>query len=904
MKKLTLITAIFLAVCMATLLQAKQVSLQKAQEIATIYYKHISPPSIIDYEISGITKGWDEGLLTYYTFKFLAGGFVIVAADDASIPILAYSIQGTIQDELLSPATQNWLDDYSKQIHEIVIAGHSNRKTLLQWNAILQEKFLIPTRDVDPLLTTTWGQACYFNELCPVDPSGSCGHVPTGCVATAMAQIMKYHDFPSQGVGSHSYPHPDYGVQTVDFGNTTYDWGSMPDNVTENNIQVATIMYHAGVSVDMNYGVYGSSTYIELVPNAFIDYFNYNPELQLHYQSDYTNPDDWKNLLRADLDEQLPVYYSGVGSDWGHAFVCDGYSLSDEKFHFNWGWNGSYDGWFAIGSLNPNGILLNQYNTAVFQLKPYNPNLVVRIINPISNVLINEGNSVNIEVAAEIGNPEQMKITIDGDTVATGNSNTLVFTWNTIEDEDTGSHDVKAWAITGSDTVYHQINLNVSNSWVEQSSGFQTPLRLVSYISAVDENVAWAIARDGISEWPAAIQEFTRTSDGGNTWSAGIMPDCEGLRCAMVYAFSEMKAYIPMFRNSGTKPQGIYVTTDGGTTWERQTTASFSSSYSFPDCVHFFNENDGWCMGDPIIQDGGWEFEIYTTNDAGVSWIAVPAVNKPNPLSQEYAMLSYSAVNDTIWYGTTKGRVYKSVDKGYNWIVAEVPEMDGEWINPVFRNGSHGLVHNFFGQNALMLNGPGAICETFDGGETWASVITEGTMYWTDIAYIPGTENTWVSTGGHFAFERGASYSTDGGHTWTAFSGTEGTKFRQMAWVNEDCGWAGSTNLNDSVAGIYKFTGDEAVSVYSFKKRKENDLLVFPNPFTTSTTITYKLQQPTTVQITIYNQLGEQIEIIEKKQLTGKQQVFWNANGMPSGVYFCVLKTETGIQTLKMVKLK
>ncbi len=256
------------------------------------------------------------------------------------------------------------------------------------------------------------------------------------------------------------------------------------------------------------------------------------------------------------------------------------------------------------------------------------------------------------------------------------------------------------------------------------------------------------------------------------------MTGCEGLGCAMVYAMSETKAYIPMFRYYGNNLRGIYVTTDSGVTWNRQVTASFSNANSFPDCIHFFNENEGWCMGDPIPQNGALEFEIYTTTDGGVNWITVPAGNKPNPLTQEYAILSYSAVNDTIWFGTTKGRVYKSTDKGHNWTVSAVPDMAGDWITPVFRNGSHGLVHNFFNFGDLIIYDDATICETFDGGETWTSVTTTGPMYWTDIAFIRGTENTWVSTGGRRELAgKGASFSTDGGHSWTAFPGTEKANF-------------------------------------------------------------------------------------------------------------------------------
>ena len=182
-------------------------------------------------------------------------------------------------------------------------------------------------QDVSPLLTTTWDQGCYYNALCPSDPSGiyTCGHVYTGCVATAMSQIMKYHNFPPQGVGSHSYEDPPYGLQNADFGNTNYNWSSMPNNVTNSNTPVATLMYHAGVSVNMQYSTSGSGAYNENVPYALMNYFNYNPEIVIQYKSNFSHLEDFKNLIRTDLNQQLPVYYSGSNPSEGHAFVCDGY---------------------------------------------------------------------------------------------------------------------------------------------------------------------------------------------------------------------------------------------------------------------------------------------------------------------------------------------------------------------------------------------------------------------------------------------------------------------------------------------------------------------------------------------------------------------------------------------------
>ena len=131
---------------------------------------------------------------------------------------------------------------------------------------------------------------------------------------------------------------------------------------------------------------------------------------------------------------------------------------------------------------------------------------------------------------------------------------------------------------------------------------------------------------------------------------------------------------------------GVYVTTDGGATWNRQPTASYSDPASAPDIVHFFNANDGVVIGDPVIG----EYEIYTTTAAGTTWVIIPGTNIPNPLNYEMGILGwYSAVNDTVWFGTSMGRVYRSTDKGNHWTVSAATTLIGRYVKPTFQNGSH-----------------------------------------------------------------------------------------------------------------------------------------------------------------------------------------------------------------------
>jgi hypothetical protein len=552
-------------------------------------------------------------------------------------------------------------------------------------------------------------------------------------------------------------------------------------------------MYHAGVSVDMQYGVGGSGAFSNDVPDAIMGYFNYRPGAVILYKNNYPNVEDFKNILRADLDQNLPIYYSGVDGSSGHAWVCDGYRMSDGKFHFNWGWSGANNGWYAIGALNPGGYQFNTDNQVVVHIKPYNPNLIVRIAHPVNNAVIGVGYPVDIEASTLRGTPLVMKLFIDNIEKFSVANDTLTYTWNTVP-ADLGSHQVQVYSYSATDTVFYEINLNVAE-WISQNSGFTAPARGISYMSAVDSNIVWGSAFDDGN--PAgACSDFTRSLDGGTTWIPGTITNTTGLASAMIFAIDDNKAYVPMYKVSGTKPMGIYVTEDGGATWTRQTSATYSNSASFPNCVHFFNASDGWCMGDPV----NGEFEIYTTTDGGTTWTPVAGSAIPNPLSGEFGIVGYySAVNDTLWFGTSNGRVYRSTDKGYTYTVSAVPSFSGKYIKPTFRTGLHGLVQD-------KGNGTtGAICESFDGGQTWSPVTFTGPIYATDLSYVPGTENTWVSSGA--TGNMGSSYSFDGGHTWTDFLGTQGARYMQMTWMNNHCGWAGGVNVSATENGVYKFIG-------------------------------------------------------------------------------------------------
>jgi photosystem II stability/assembly factor-like uncharacterized protein len=331
--------------------------------------------------------------------------------------------------------------------------------------------------------------------------------------------------------------------------------------------------------------------------------------------------------------------------------------------------------------------------------------------------------------------------------------------------------------------------------WVEQATGFPDASRGIDYVHCVDENIVWAVAYDG-SSTSAPCQDFTKTIDGGTTWTPGLVSGADGLRSAMIFALDVNHAWDPMWSASGGIP-GIYYTSDGGSTWARQPTALFSDPASFPDCVHFWDVNVGWCMGDPI---GGY-FEMYTTTDGGVTWTRVPQANIPDPLSGEWGVVGYyDVVGDTIWFGTNVGRVYKSIDKGFHWTAVQTPL--AAYIKPTFKDANNGMVIDLnAAANALL-------AETTDGGATWQAVTYTGTCYDSDMIYVPGTENMYISTGAATG-KSGAAYSIDGGHTWTDYTEQAGLQMMNLDFVEGKIGWAGSFNTDDVTGGIWKHMPSE-----------------------------------------------------------------------------------------------
>ncbi len=305
--------------------------------------------------IHGLQSSGDAALRPVYTqsagslpaaYVFdTRSGYMVVAADDVAAPLLGYADEGSFDAANIPDNLRYWLESYASEI----AWARDNGVEPARSRASRADR-----APIAPLVKTQWNQGSPYNNYCPIY-NGS--RSVTGCVATAMAQVMKYYNYPAKGTGSHSYTTKTLKIsQSMDFSSTSFRWTSMADSYgsfssTSQKNAVATLMHACGVSVDMDYTPNESGAPSMNVASALANYFGYDKGVR-YLMRDYYGMAEWEELVYNQLVEFGPVQYSGSNTSAGHSFVCDGYS-ADGYFHFNWGWGGMSDGYFLLTALDP-----------------------------------------------------------------------------------------------------------------------------------------------------------------------------------------------------------------------------------------------------------------------------------------------------------------------------------------------------------------------------------------------------------------------------------------------------------------------------------------------------------------------------------------------------------------------
>ena len=318
----------------------------------------------------------NQGKTLYHIFNYQNGGFVIVSGNYQSSPVLAYSTESQIDFSDMNPALKMWLEAQNSHSNAENMETEAVKK---QWDDLYNNSLSIRKSGskVGPFTTSTWNQDRYYNAYCPEDinVTGEIGgnydnHVPNGCVAVAMSQIMYYHRYPTTGFGSFSYVSP-YGRLTANFANAFYDYNAMSDVATGYSDALALLISHCGISVEMGYAADGSGTQTEKARMSMIGYFGYSTTSRFERKEMY-NDSVWQSKIVQSLDSKLPIIYSGrkEDADAGHAWLCDGYEIITDTtswLHFNWGWGFSGgNGWFL--STTKDGYIIGE--SAIFGLTP------------------------------------------------------------------------------------------------------------------------------------------------------------------------------------------------------------------------------------------------------------------------------------------------------------------------------------------------------------------------------------------------------------------------------------------------------------------------------------------------------------------------------------------------------
>lgn len=392
-------TIIVLCTLISGIVSAKQIPASKAQSVAEQFLqsgmqtRSTTSLSLIETKTSkSLQRNASSSDVLYYVFSINGSGYIIVGGDDLSVPVIGYSYEATYEDHLRADNFRYWMESVEMGIQNAIErGGDASERVKTKWENIGKAKSERFSEVVEPLLTTQWGQEVPYFNLVPIEREHEFPFFrrpPTGCIATAMAQIMNYHKYPVRGFGTT----PEYitdrlsiEMPSVNLTDYIYDWANMADtyysdgNNEVQDLAVATLMYHAGLSVQMDYYWGESGSYSEKVMPALVTNFGYDNSadhlLRLWIDSD----EEWIAILKDNLNKNQPVFYSGHNGSMGHAFVCDGYK-ENNQFHFNWG-NGRSGGHYDLDA--PGGY--SNSHAIVYNIKPGNG---VSTMKPNYNLLM------------------------------------------------------------------------------------------------------------------------------------------------------------------------------------------------------------------------------------------------------------------------------------------------------------------------------------------------------------------------------------------------------------------------------------------------------------------------------------------------------------------------------------
>ena len=462
--------------------------------------------------------------------------------------------------------------------------------------------------------------------------------------------------------------------------------------------------------------------------------------------------------------------------------------------------------------------------------------------------------------------------------------------------------------------------------WEVYHSGYQEESRGISafgILNSTTEDVAWSIAYDGSGNG-ADISAVAYTSDGGVTWTAYdpvSLPGAVNLGISMVYPTSATTAYIAGYKRSFGNG-GVWKTTDAGVNWVKSSSNSmYSNANSFCNLVFFYDDNNGFCQGDPI----NGEFEMYYTTDAGTTWTPISGANIDDPLAGEYGYthgIAFTPTKSSVWFTTNKGRLFRSTDNGQTWTAFQTPLTDFGGTND---NGSVTFKDD---NEGWIARGNGELYHSTDGGASWTLMTPNydwigsdpanpNPFFGGDISFIPGTANTLVVTESDYNLPTyGAAISYDGGQNWYKmiyynFDGgpwevlqADGNiQHLSVAFRDINFGLSGGfSHLNDPndpnsapTQGVFKYNND-AISGQSIAGESIDGLSVYPNP--ASTFVKVNTDGAALKNIAVYDITGK--EVLNFSNLSVNNMTI-NTSKLQKGIY--LMKIEDANNEHQAVKL-
>ena len=449
------------------------------------------------------------------------------------------------------------------------------------------------------------------------------------------------------------------------------------------------------------------------------------------------------------------------------------------------------------------------------------------------------------------------------------------------------------------------ISTEAQDFWTEHATSQPASSTGVRSISIIDANHAWLSMGCGTGNCDP-IRRYAKTANGGSSWTTGeidLGPNWHNLLIGNISAVSASVAYASVYPDlsfSPFVPGGIWKTIDGGMTWMKQPEAVYDQASSYPNMVYFWNANDGVTMGDPA---NGY-FEIYTTSDGGTSWTRVAAspVLLPNSTDEVGVVNNFTVTGNTIWIGTTAGRILKSADKGITWTMlsTNIPELESS------PNGFETAQMAFTDENnGIIITRDWQIYNTNDGGVNWTQIIglDEDKLRNFDVAAVPGLSNTYVAVGeSSDIFERGSSYTVDGGMTWIDINDHPDVNYvdgGHVAMFDADHGLAGGFSQTPTIGGIFVWGGGSMLRTAHLLKvatfTGETYVMAAPNPTSGSLTVSGK----NISKVVVLDVLGKQITTTDYSQLNN---VTVNLDNLSKGVYLLKISSDKGASTIRVVK--